>query len=114
MRNSDFEDHLDAGGVSKRVTAEPDGESRFSHNLQADSSLLVFHMSTSRNTVHRNPRTNGNSSSSGVVCLVTGGTGLVGRALQWAIANEPVGSRYGKQSEDEEWIFLSSKDGDLR
>ena len=48
------------------------------------------------------------------VCLVTGGTGLVGRALQWVIENEPVGSRYGKQRADEEWIFLSSKDGDLK
>jgi GDP-L-fucose synthase len=48
------------------------------------------------------------------VCLVTGGTGLVGRALQWVIENETVGSRYGKQRADEEWIFLSSKDGDLK
>jgi hypothetical protein len=46
--------------------------------------------------------------------LVTGGTGLVGRALQAVIESEPVGSRYGKQREDEQWIFLSSKDGDLR
>ena len=46
--------------------------------------------------------------------LVTGGTGLVGRALQAIVESEPVGSRYGKQRADEEWIFLSSKDGDLR
>ena len=52
--------------------------------------------------------------SSRMVCLVTGGTGLVGRALQWVVENEPVGSRYGKQKEDEQWIFLSSKDGDLK
>ena len=38
--------------------------------------------------------------------LVTGGNGLVGRALQEEVrrASRP----------DEEWIFLSSKDGDLR
>ena len=40
------------------------------------------------------------------VVLVTGGSGLVGRALQ-----DDVGS-FGTRSE--EWIFLSSKDGDLR
>ncbi|CED82874.1 gdp-l-fucose synthetase [Phaffia rhodozyma] len=47
------------------------------------------------------------------IVLVTGGSGLVGQALQYVLANEPVGSRYGKL-EGEEWIFLSSKDGDLR
>lgn len=54
------------------------------------------------------------SSQRATVCLVTGGTGLVGRALQWVIENEPIGSRYGKRNEAETWIFLSSKDGDLR
>ncbi|KAM0791020.1 hypothetical protein ACM66B_004318 [Microbotryomycetes sp. NB124-2] len=48
------------------------------------------------------------------VVLVTGGTGLVGSALKWVIENEPVGSRFGKDSEDEQWVFLSSKEGDLR
>jgi len=38
----------------------------------------------------------------------------VGRALQHVIDTESIGSRYGKQSADEQWIFLSSKDGDLR
>lgn len=57
---------------------------------------------------------NGPSTSGRTICLVTGGTGLVGRALQYVIETEPVGSRYGKQDESEEWIFLSSKDGDLR
>lgn len=59
-----------------------------------------------------------NGSTSGadrpMVCLVTGGSGLVGRALQYIVENEPVGSRFGKRKEDERWIFLSSKDGDLR
>lgn len=48
------------------------------------------------------------------VILVTGGTGLVGRGIQWVIENEPVGSKYGKKTEGEKWIFLSSKDGDLK
>ena len=38
--------------------------------------------------------------------LVTGGTGLVGRAIQAEVAAHPL--------DDESWIFLSSKDADLR
>ena len=38
--------------------------------------------------------------------VVTGGTGLVGKALEEAIAADP--------RPNEEWVFLSSKDGDLR
>eukprot|EP00218_Dolichomastix_sp_CCMP3274_P009031 CAMPEP_0170138426 /NCGR_PEP_ID=MMETSP0033_2-20121228/4911_1 /TAXON_ID=195969 /ORGANISM="Dolichomastix tenuilepis, Strain CCMP3274" /LENGTH=317 /DNA_ID=CAMNT_0010374433 /DNA_START=14 /DNA_END=967 /DNA_ORIENTATION=- len=37
--------------------------------------------------------------------LVTGGTGLVGRAVQEVVEKD--------KPEDEEWIFLGSKDGDL-
>lgn len=37
--------------------------------------------------------------------IVTGGTGLVGKALQTVIKNE------GRQ--DEEWYFAGSKDADL-
>ncbi|SCZ97581.1 BZ3500_MvSof-1268-A1-R1_Chr4-3g07266 [Microbotryum saponariae] len=48
------------------------------------------------------------------VVLVTGGTGLVGSALKYVIESEKVGSRFGRQSEDEQWIYLNSKDGDLR
>ncbi len=40
-----------------------------------------------------------------VKVLVTGGSGLVGKAIQEAVASEP--------HPNEEWIFLSSKDGDL-
>jgi len=47
------------------------------------------------------------------VVLVTGGTGLVGMALQHVIETEPVGSKFGKQP-NETWIFASSADGDLR
>ena len=40
------------------------------------------------------------------VIMVTGGTGLVGRAIE-RVAKE-------QNRPDETWIFLSSKDGDLR
>ena len=40
--------------------------------------------------------------------LVTGGSGLVGKAIQTVLQED------GNQRADEEWIFLSSKDGDLR
>jgi len=39
------------------------------------------------------------------VIMVTGGSGLVGRGIQAAVEND--------KREDEEWIFLSSKDGNL-
>ncbi|EDQ92662.1 uncharacterized protein MONBRDRAFT_34882 [Monosiga brevicollis MX1] len=38
--------------------------------------------------------------------IVTGGTGLVGKGIEAALA-------HGDARDDEEWIFLSSKDGDL-
>jgi GDP-L-fucose synthase len=46
------------------------------------------------------------------VILVTGGTGLVGKAIEYVINNEPVGSRFGRK-EGEKWIFASSKEADL-
>ncbi|KAI7879501.1 NAD(P)-binding protein [Lichtheimia hyalospora FSU 10163] len=46
------------------------------------------------------------------VILVTGGSGLVGKAIQWVIENDK-SERYGKRP-GEKWIFLTSKDGDLR
>lgn len=39
--------------------------------------------------------------------LVTGGSGLVGKAIEHVVKNE------GGKLEGEEWIFLSSKDADL-
>lgn len=42
------------------------------------------------------------------------GSGLVGQAIRWVIDNETVGSKFGKKSENEQWIFLSSKEADLR
>ena len=39
------------------------------------------------------------------VILVTGGTGLVGSGIQAVVQQEP--------REDEQWIFLSSKDANL-
>ena len=40
------------------------------------------------------------------VIMVTGGTGLVGQAVRKIAETE-------EKKPDEEWIFLSSKDGDL-
>ena len=45
------------------------------------------------------------------VILVTGGSGLVGEAVKHVISKEK--GRFGALP-DEEWVFLSSKDGDLR
>lgn len=47
------------------------------------------------------------------VILVTGGSGLVGKALQHVIDTEPVDSRFGKKP-GEKWIFTGSSDADLR
>lgn len=41
-----------------------------------------------------------------MVVLVTGGTGLVGNAIKDVVNGEKANNR-------EEWIFLSSKDGNL-
>ena len=41
-----------------------------------------------------------------MICLVTGGTGLVGKAIMHVINEE--------NREMEEWVFAGSKDGDLR
>ncbi|KAI8068071.1 hypothetical protein BC940DRAFT_340482 [Gongronella butleri] len=49
---------------------------------------------------------------SGSVILVTGGSGLVGKAIEWVIENDK-SERFGKQA-GEQWVFLTSKDGDLR
>jgi hypothetical protein len=48
-----------------------------------------------------------------VVVLVTGGSGLLGSAIQHVIENEPMGSRFAKRL-DESWIFATSADADLR
>jgi GDP-L-fucose synthase len=47
------------------------------------------------------------------VILVTGGTGLVGKAIEHVINTEPANSRFGKR-DGEEWVFASSKEADLR
>jgi FlaA1/EpsC-like NDP-sugar epimerase len=41
------------------------------------------------------------------VIMVTGGTGLVGHAVRVIAESE-------EKRENEQWVFLSSKDGDLR
>lgn len=51
-------------------------------------------------------------SSANTIVLVTGGSGLVGQALQHVIGNDR-DPRFGGRS-DEQWVFLGSKDGDLR
>nr|GAT52863.1 predicted protein [Mycena chlorophos] len=47
------------------------------------------------------------------VVLVTGGSGLIGKALQHIIETEPVGSRFGKLP-NETWVFVGSSEADLR
>lgn len=47
------------------------------------------------------------------VVLVTGGSGLVGKAIQHVIETEPEGSKYGRLA-GETWIFARSSEGDLR
>ncbi|KAF7969666.1 hypothetical protein HWV62_26717 [Athelia sp. TMB] len=47
------------------------------------------------------------------VILVTGGTGLVGKAIEHIINTEPLNSRFGKKT-GETWVFASSAEGDLR
>ena len=43
------------------------------------------------------------------IILVTGGTGLVGKGIQTVIEKDAA----GENQADEEWVFLSSKDGNL-
>ncbi|KAF9256968.1 NAD-dependent epimerase/dehydratase [Marasmius fiardii PR-910] len=45
------------------------------------------------------------------VILVTGGTGLVGKAIQYVIENEPVGSRFGKKENETIFHLFSAKSG---
>jgi GDP-L-fucose synthase len=40
------------------------------------------------------------------IVLVTGGTGLVGKGIEMHLAKNP--------TPNEKWIYLSSKEGDLR
>jgi len=40
------------------------------------------------------------------IILVTGGTGLVGKAIEYVVEN-------GEKQDNETWVFLSSKEGDL-
>lgn len=47
------------------------------------------------------------------VILVTGGTGLVGRAIEYVIENEPLGSRFARRP-GEQWVFVGSREADLR
>ena len=55
------------------------------------------------------PPAGGSGGMAAQVVLVTGGTGLVGEALRSYIAGAGAASAAG-----ETWVFLGSKDGDLR
>ncbi len=47
------------------------------------------------------------------VILVTGGTGLVGQAIQHVL-NDPHGDKVFSKKPDEVWHFVGSKEADLR
>ena len=47
------------------------------------------------------------------VVLVTGGNGLVGRAIKEVDLNPNTEPAF-RAADDETWVFVSSKDGDLR
>lgn len=53
------------------------------------------------------PNGSQNDAESPMIVMVTGGSGLVGQAIRQYV--ETTGAR-----PNEEWIFLSSKDGDIR
>jgi len=55
--------------------------------------------------------TNDEDQTTPAVIMVTGGTGLVGAAIQAFIAEE---AKDAKTERKEQWVFLSSRDGDLR
>ena len=63
-------------------------------------------MSAPSEEVASKNRKNGDVSDE-VIVLVTGGSGLVGRAIESYVNNSPA-------VENEKWIFLGSKDGDVR
>lgn len=44
--------------------------------------------------------------------IVTGGSGMVGQAVKWVVENE-TDPLFGGRN-DEEWIFLGSKEGNLK
>lgn len=53
----------------------------------------------------------GSSEKKPFVCLVTGGTGLVGKAIEEVIRQDKAS---GVSSNEETWYFASSRDADLR
>lgn len=56
---------------------------------------------------------NGGENLAREVIVVTGGKGLVGRAIQTVIQKKS-GYEWAQKKTNEEWVFLGSKDGDLR
>ena len=78
--------------------------------LMSSHALKYFAFSTS---LLPSPTLHFSMAISQSVILVTGGTGLVGYAIQHVINSEPVGSRFGRRA-GEAWVFIGSKDADLR
>ncbi|KAI0123652.1 GDP-L-fucose synthase [Xylariales sp. AK1849] len=62
--------------------------------------------------VNHRPIVGARQYASEVRILVTGGGGLVGKALQWAVDDSE--NMHFTKRPDERWIFLTSADGDLR
>lgn len=52
------------------------------------------------------------SKSVSTTVLVTGGSGLVGHGIQWLMGTQSGGPTARRDGEN--WVFLSSADGDLR
>lgn len=78
-------------------------------------------MSTSKNVIlvtggtgAHSTLTRARASSRILIALPASRAGLVGAAIDHVTRTEPVGSRFGKFAHDDQWVFLSSKDGDLR
>jgi len=59
------------------------------------------------------PSNHHHNNNMATVVLVTGGTGLVGKAIEHIINTEPENSRFGKRP-NETWVFADSAQGDLR
>lgn len=54
------------------------------------------------------------SNNQNVVILVTGGSGLVGKGIEDVINDTTITNQQFSKRSNEKWIFLTSKDGDLR
>ncbi|GAA97306.1 hypothetical protein E5Q_03983 [Mixia osmundae IAM 14324] len=101
-------------GISWRLDLESLHRAYLTHLYLSSQPLTLRSSECSYGSPTRRSLVTSSPMSTQQIILVTGGTGLVGQAIKYVVEHEPVGSRFGKQSADEKWIFLSSKDGDLR